>query len=206
MADRDGFTRPLRTRLRSLFWRNVWTLLLLVVLVSGAYVALGGPLPETPDDGPAADFGFGSPTINETAAEQQVFELVNEERRARGLAPLTWHERGYQAAKEHAVDMGARDYYNHTSLDGETAQQRYAFCRGGENIAKTRVHRPIEKPTGTVEYTTADELGQGLFQSWMNSAPHREQGIRGDWVAGAAAIHITDENEVLAVLGFCSTR
>jgi uncharacterized protein YkwD len=54
--------------------------------------------------------------------------------------PLTWNPTLLQAAKEHAADMAAKNYFDHTGLDGRSPAQRvlaagYNYARMGENIA-----------------------------------------------------------------------
>ncbi len=58
-----------------------------------------------------------------------------------GPAPaVTWNAQLTQAADGHSQDMAARNYFDHTSLDGRTFSQRidatgYAWSAAGENIA-----------------------------------------------------------------------
>ena len=50
--------------------------------------------------------------------------LVNAERRAHGLAPLTANARLARAAQRHARDMVARSYFSHVSLSGSSFTDR----------------------------------------------------------------------------------
>lgn len=188
--------------LRGWIARNAPMLFVFLILSGGLYIVLDGPTPDQDFNNPLSGIDI-STEVNETKTEEEVFALVNQERRVQGLQSLSYNNRVHQAAKAHARDMGERDYFNHTSPDGETQQQRYAFCTGGENIAQSWVYKRIETPSGTEQHTDAAELARGIFDQWMNSRPHRERGIRGQWSSGAAAIHITDDDKVFAVFGFC---
>lgn len=155
------------------------------------------------DDGGGFDSGEG---WNTTVVEEQMVEKINAERDARGLAALSFNERAQEAAMDHVKDMAENAYFNHTSPDGETQEERYSFCAGGENLAQTWIERDIATEFGTVErYTTESELADGLVRQWMWSDPHRERGILGPWwTSGAAAVTITERGTVYAAFAFCS--
>lgn len=104
----------------------------------------------------------GSPT--ETVGSvpglgKQVVDLVNAERADAGCPALTVDDRLVAAAEAHAVDMVARQYFDHTSPDGSTPSSRAAAAGYpgpvAENIA-----------TG---YGTAAAVVEG----WMDSPDHR---------------------------------
>lgn len=144
-------------------------------------------------------------TFNESRVEDLIIEYVNDRRSTRGYTGLTLNERAAAAADAHAEDMATNDYFSHTSQDGETQLQRYSFCQGGENAAKSWVNRRIRMDDGSiVVHRNERELAQGIVNQWMNSTPHRERGIYGDrWRSAGAGIAITGDGEVYAVAGFC---
>jgi uncharacterized protein YkwD len=105
------------------------------------------------------------PAVN-AGYEQQVVELVNQERAARGLPPLKRSVELDNAARFHATDMGQEDYYHHDTYDRVggslvwvcdtwTRIQSYYPAMGGENIAASN-------PTP-----------QSAMEAWMNSAGHQ---------------------------------
>lgn len=92
--------------------------------------------------------------------EQQVLDLVNQERAKAGLPPLVANTSLIRSAKRHTNDMATNDFVSHTGSDGSTFTQRitdagYQYSYAGENIA--------------AGYTTAAEVVNG----WMNSSGHR---------------------------------
>jgi uncharacterized protein YkwD len=92
--------------------------------------------------------------------EQQVLELVNQERAVRGLTLLAADELLTNAARGHSQDMSQNNYFSHTGLNGSSPGQRiaatgYSFNTWGENIA--------------AGYTSAASVMNG----WMNSSGHR---------------------------------
>src|SRR2546427_614285 len=95
------------------------------------------------------------------AAEQDLVARVNGFRAARGLATLAVSDTLAAAAKWMSVDMGSRNYFAHTSLDGRSPTQRMADAGypafstwTGENLA--------------AGFTTTAEVLNG----WINSPAH----------------------------------
>ena len=112
----------------------------------------------------------------------EVIELVNIEREARNLHPLSYNEELTLAARLHSQDMGDQNYFDHTSLDGREFYERIAgagydcqIC--GENIA--------------AGYSTPE----AVVDAWMNSDGHRANILDPDYCdigVGYAAIAGSD--------------
>lgn len=72
--------------------------------------------------------------------EKEMFKLVNDERRKRGLPLLTYDDKLSDVAAEHSLDMFKKNYFDHLSPDGHDLAYRlnkhgiyYGFA--GENLA-----------------------------------------------------------------------
>lgn len=77
----------------------------------------------------------------EAIAATALYDDLNQERRARGLAPLELDPRLGQAAIEHVVEMDTGGYFAHESPGGRSPfdRMRDAGCRysyAGENLAE----------------------------------------------------------------------
>lgn len=157
-------------------------------------------LPEAPANFSSAQ----SEDLNTSNVERLVFEKLND-RRAERQPRLDYNSRAATAARIHAEDMAKNEYFNHTSLDGETQIERYSFCEGGENAHKTHWKERVRMSDGSTEvHTSEQELATGIVRGWMNSRPHRERGIYGEaWSSGGAGIAVSEDDEVYAVFGFC---
>lgn len=100
------------------------------------------------------------PVVNVSVEMQAVLDLVNIERMARGLAPLSFSAQLNQAALLHTIEQAADgDIYHIDPDDGSGPGERiertgYRFSRWGENVAAG--HR------------TPREVMDG----WMNSPGH----------------------------------
>jgi uncharacterized protein YkwD len=87
--------------------------------------------------------------------------LVNHERQAAGLGPITIEAHAAQAALGHAADMAARNFFDHTNPDGVTFDQRVTnaglnWTAVGENIAR------------------GQDTARQVMAAWLNSPKHCE--------------------------------
>lgn len=133
------------------------------------------------DDGGGAaapiDASCASPTNDVEARECEILALVNQVRAQGGtcdgqampaVAPLTMHPILRGAARAHAGDMAANDYFDHTSLDGRSAFERmqdagYDFSTAGENISG------------------GNATAQATMDGWMQSTGHCENILNPDF-------------------------
>nr|WP_111298248.1 CAP domain-containing protein [Paracoccus saliphilus] len=103
------------------------------------------------------------------ALNQHALDLVNQARQDQGLEPLSSGADLDEAARVHAEDMLARNYYAHESPEGEDVRDRYLAAGGSEwelvaeNIAKC-------VGCGPADAARVDAFHEG----WMNSPEHRE--------------------------------
>jgi len=92
-----------------------------------------------------------------------VVTLINQERQARGLPPVSVHAALTQAAASHSTDMACNHFFSHTGSDGSAPWDRavrfgYSASAIGEIIYM-----------GTGSYGTPSAAVQG----WLNSEGHR---------------------------------
>jgi uncharacterized protein YkwD len=118
-----------------------------------------------PESNESVDLGFTVQSVRPRPdLEAQMLELVNQERAAAGLKPLTPDPELTEVARAHSADMFARGYFAHVSPDGQDPFDRMTragvtFRTAGENLALA--------PTVRVAHT-------GL----MNSPGHRANILR----------------------------
>lgn len=98
--------------------------------------------------------------------EQAIFQRVNKERAANGLAPLAYNGTMEYYARYKSKDMGDNGYFDHNDLKGEliTAQMKrdgVTYNAWGENIAY------IQGSFGN------EALATKFMDNWMNSSGHR---------------------------------
>lgn len=105
---------------------------------------------------------------------QAMLNLVNQERCAQGLTPVTYNGQLYNAALQHSVDMLKNDFFDHAGSDGSTIKERasaqgYPWLAIGENIA-----------AGQVDANEA-------FADWMGSPGHRDNILKPEYREMAVA-------------------
>jgi uncharacterized protein YkwD len=103
-------------------------------------------------------------TINLTKLEEEVHNLINEERAKYNLKALSWSNELADAARKHSVDMAENNYFKHEDLNGLSPGGRisnenifWLIC--GENL-----------------YYSSQEtktLAKDAVTGWMNSPGHK---------------------------------
>lgn len=110
-----------------------------------------------------------SASVAPNTAERRAFELVNEQRRARGQQPLVWDGELTRLARQHSENMARQNFFSHTDRNGLDTADRAAL--GGvcgwraiaENIA---YNQGFDDPVGFA------------VERWMQSPKHRENILR----------------------------
>src|SRR3989344_1723893 len=134
--------------------------------------------------------------ISYSVSENELLVLVNNERTARGLAPLTLNPQLSDAARRKAADMLEKNYWAHFAPDGSTSPwgfiraAGYNYVNAGENLA-----RGFADSSSTVN-------------AWMSSEPHRANILASKYNDIGFAIvpgTLTGEETVLIVEMFGST-
>ena len=93
--------------------------------------------------------------------------VLNAERDRHGLRPLRLHRRLSVAARRHAQDMAAKNYFDHTSLDGSSFVDRIrraGYMRGARRWA---VAENIAWGSG------GQATPRAIGRAWMKSPGHR---------------------------------
>lgn len=101
------------------------------------------------------------------SAAARIGTLVNRERRARGIDPLSHNRLLDGLAARHAADMARNGLTGHVGSDGHSAHDRlkragYGPCRSGENVA------------------SGFEAPERVVREWMASPGHRRINLKRD--------------------------
>jgi len=104
-----------------------------------------------------------SPAGN-AAYENEVVNLINQERQDRGLNALVQNTSLRSAARRHSEDMACNDFFSHTGSDGSTLSSRilaagYSFSWAAENIAAS---------------SSSSFSPRSVVNMWMASPGHRK--------------------------------
>ena len=121
------------------------------------------------------------------ALEQDVYQLVNEERKAQGFPPLQWSEGAAKAARVKAEDLWNKNYFDHRSPvygspEALLKRMGVTFTGSGENLG----HGPPN--------------AEGLMQGWMASPGHRVNILHESFThLGVGAFHVPETGEVYVI-------
>lgn len=128
---------------------------LLAALLLPAYISCGMPRP--------APAEMPNPPADAQSLESRTYRLVNDHRRAAGLAPLVHDARVAAVARRHSEDMAAGRVP--TGHGGFEARQRA--------ISKTIPLRGIAENVGFNDYPLSETV-RAAVSGWMGSRGHRE--------------------------------
>ncbi|MFC7008488.1 CAP domain-containing protein [Halalkalicoccus salilacus] len=165
-----------------------------------------GDLDEEPeedvDEEPDGDSGEDQDETDvATQIEMHIHEEVNDYRQSNGLEPLDFSDELAAVARDHSQDMNERDYFSHTSPEGDGPGDRLddagIDCNGwAENIAYEF------DPSFSEE--DADSVAESIVTGWINSTGHRRN-ILGDYDEEGVGVDISDDGRIMATQMFCST-
>lgn len=153
--------------------------------------------------------GNNETEINISETENMVFNMTNDRRTNHPFKnKLEYNKNLSREGIKHARDMAEHNYFSHTSLFGETVEERYSFCDSSENIHQTWIYKNVRDPGGignsATFIDTEEELADNIIAGWMNSEPHRENIYRDKWESMSINIAVSEDDKVYAVQSFCS--
>lgn len=139
-----------------------------------------------------------SPTASIERIEELVHEETNQRRSDHSVGTLGYSQHLSAIALQHSRDMADRDFFDHTSPDGDNAGDRYRTFghddrSSGENIACI----PLD-PT-----TSARGAAQEVVKSWMKSPGHRKNILRDRFTEEGIGIYFTPNGSMYATQNFC---
>ncbi len=115
--------------------------------------------------------------------ERAVFDLMNAERSAKGLAGLKWSDDVARVARQHSANMAAEKFFSHRGKDGSMVDDRadlfgIRWASIGENIAFMRGYSDPEKKA---------------LKTWLDSPPHRRNLLGQQWSESAIGVAQADD-------------
>ena len=121
----------------------------------------GSNLSTSPGSTPIADL----PQVAVSTAPSRTFEgMLNGVRSRNGAGPVSYDSRLGEAARRHANDMAANNFFSHTGSDGTSAGDRitdtgYRWSTWGENIAR------------------GQSSESNVLTAWVNSPGHQRNNV-----------------------------
>lgn len=152
--------------------------------------------------------------------EMYVHEFTNDQREDAGLLKLHRIQAIDSIARDHSLDMSERGYFEHTTPEGLEPTDRadragyscvkhYAthYTRGiAENLSLSYTYTHYITPGVKTSYIwMADEeaIAVDVVEGLMNSPPHRESILNGDYDKIGIGVVINSDEMVYATQNFC---
>lgn len=131
------------------------------------------------------------------AVERAIHEETNDRRTDHGRQTLDYSHHLSTVALQHSRDMADRDFFDHTSPDGDSAKDRYRKYGHdtrsvGENIA-------LENPDLTA---SPDKIARSIVNGWMNSDGHRKNLLRESFDAEGIGVYLDSNGSVYVTQNF----
>jgi uncharacterized protein YkwD len=125
-----------------------------------------------------------APAAAATGEERRAFELINAERRRRGLGPLAFDATLTRMARYHSQNMARQGFFNHTDRDGLDLSGRAQVLgvRGWKALAEN------------IAYNQGyPDPAAFAVERWMISDKHRENILNGEFThAGLGVVRGSD--------------
>ncbi len=158
------------------------------------------------------------PDIEIPRLEKKIHDLINAERRKKGLSALQWNKSLNRIARRYSQDMAERNFFSHNDPEGRCFMDRYgeegftcklkvghATCLGAENIGQDNLYKSIHYLNGVPSYdwNTEDEIAASIVKLWMNSKGHRENILTPYFERQGIGLSISDDGKVFVTQNFC---
>jgi uncharacterized protein YkwD len=107
--------------------------------------------------------------VSATGDERRAFDLINEQRRARGESSLVWDAELTRMARLHSENMARQNFFDHVDPQGQNMTMRARACGvcGWSAIAEN------------IAYNSGyDDPAGFAVERWMTSAKHRANLLR----------------------------
>lgn len=105
-------------------------------------------------------------------AELEIFELVNQERRKKGLGKLYWDNDLSKMARNYSKKMARDNFFSHYDSDGESVIER-------ANRSRIKDWRKIGENLFFCE--GFDNFQAVAVKGWLRSASHRQNMLDRSW-------------------------
>jgi len=158
------------------------------------------------------------PDIVISRLEKKIHDLINAERKKKGLSALGWQESLHRIARRHSQGMSERHFFSHNDPEGKSFLDRYqeerfvcelrvgdTTCLGAENIAQHNLYKSIQyrNEVPTYNWNTEDEIAASIVKGWMQSNGHRENILTSYFRSQGIGLSISDDGKVYVTQNFC---
>jgi len=156
--------------------------------------------------------------IDSGRLEKKIHDLINLERKKKGLQGLSWNESLNRIARSYSRDMVKRKFFSHDDPDGRSFIDRYQAggfvcklrngnetCLGAENIAQDTLYSSVVYLNGAPSHTwnSEDKIAASVVKRWMESKGHRENILTPYFKRQGIGVAVSDDGKVYVTENFC---
>ncbi len=164
------------------------------------------------------------PRMNPRHLEARVHQLVNQERKRRGLRSLQKSPRIKEVARKHSQEMARSNFFSHVNLNGEGPIQRGnragilckrrlstgVFRTGiAENLFQNHLYSAIiysgsgKHLRKRYQWNTLEQIAQTTVKGWLNSPGHRKNMLHPSYTHAGVGVSISSDGKVYITQNFC---
>lgn len=164
------------------------------------------------------------PLITPAQIEKRLHDLINKERKKRGLSTLQHSPRMQIVARKHSQEMVRTQVFSHINESGEDPIRRgnragircqrqlpTGVYRTGiaENLFQTYLYSAIifrtegNQRTTSYRWLSLDKIAQTAVAGWLNSPSHRKNMLHPQYTHGSLGVSIDKEGKIYITHNLC---
>jgi uncharacterized protein YkwD len=185
-----------------------------MVLITGVFIstlsctppsteAPPAPPPAAPSAAPSAPVQKQGIRISVHKLEQQVHERVNKERRKRGLPTMRWDAALGSIAGKHSKDMSVKQYFGHTSPDGQGYSDRYLKSGYACGLTVNGVLRRGAENIYRYSPSAGEDPAEAIIRGWLKNNDDRKNLLSLPWDREGAGVSIGPDGVLYVTMNFC---
>jgi uncharacterized protein YkwD len=202
---------------------------LIIIAIASLLICIGlsGCIIPTYEDEEGTHLGFPEkhesnydekPIINILELEEQIHNLINNERQNHGLSPLIYDSDLADIARDHSLDMSLRGYFSHYNPEGQGPTERakaagydcykdfgsYYTDGIAENIFQNNLYSGITYYDGVPVYdwNLQSEIASSTVIGWMESPGHRQNILDASYDKEGIGVAISSNDDVYITQDF----
>ncbi|MGE5300626.1 MAG: CAP domain-containing protein [Acidobacteriota bacterium] len=161
---------------------------------------------------------LSGPHADVTNLEKKIHNMINKERKARGLPVLLWDESLHIIARKYSQDMAHRNFFSHDDPEGRSFCDRYraarfecsikvgdTICLGAENISQDNLITSAYYKDGKtfLNSNAEDEIAESVVKRWMSSKSHRRNILTPYFKRQGIGVALSEDGKVYITEDFC---
>jgi len=178
---------------------------------------------QVPPQPPASSYASstpGAPSIDPTALEARIHELINVQREQNGLSALSYDPFLADIARGHSYDMVTRNFFDHVNPDGKHPKDRgddagypciryfksYYTLGIAENLFQGNRYSAYTTTNGVItsyDWNSAEQVAQTAVSGWMNSSGHRKNILTETFELEGIGVAFAPDDKIYVTENFC---